>query len=936
MSTFNALNLNNLYSAISNFSGNGSTTASNSPVYISPLVTAATASSTIYYTYLDTPQINLPSGSVTNAYTLYINNAPIISGGGTIANSYSIYINSGLSYFGGQIQSSIATGTAPFIVASTTNVANLNASSINGFTFQSPGPIGSVTPSTGTFTTTASQFINLKGSTSGIINIQPQAIAGTYNFNMPNTAGTNGQVLASGGGGTNPMTWITPTTGTVTSVAMSVPTFLSVSGSPITNSGTLAIGYSGVALPVINGGTGTTTSTGTGSVVLNTSPTLVTPVIGAATGTSLSVTGNVNSGTYTLTGSSSGLVTIQTQANAGTYNFNIPNTAGTSGQVLASSGGGAAAMTWITPTTGTVTSVAMSVPTFLSISGSPITNSGTLAVSYSGVALPVINGGTGTTTSTGTGSVVLSNTPTLVTPVIGAATGTSLSLTGNVNSLTHTLTGSTSGVITIQAQAIAGTYNFNMRITSGTSGQVLTSAGGITAPMTWTTPTTGTVTSVAMSVPSFLSISGSPITNSGTLALSYSGVALPVTSGGTGTTTSTGSGSVVLNNTPTFITPVIGTATGTSLSLTGNINSLTQTLTGSTSGVITIKSQAIAGTYNFNLPTTNGNSGQALISGGGGTNSMSWVTLTTGTVTSVALTVPSFLSVSGSPITSNGTLALGYSGVALPVANGGTGTTTSTGTGNAVLSNTPTLVTPNIGVATGTSLSVTGNVNSGTQTLTGSTSGVVTIQTQAATGTYNLNIPNTSGSTGQYLTSAGGGNAPMTWTTPPVSTYWICSVQYPSGTNGGGMTAEVLTNIIFNNIVSSSVNTAVTLNTITGYITITPGLYYIEANVMGYQIGTLWSIFFNNTSSTTAIAGTTAYSYTRDNGNGNGNNGKGNGNTTTGTTCYSIIKGFITVTTTSTFYIASECSITNTTTGLGVAAGRGTETYTTCTIRTIP
>ena len=50
----------------------------------------------------------------------------------------------------------------------------------------------------------------------------------------------------------------------------------------------------------------------------------------------------------------------------------------------------------------------------------------------------------------------------------------------------------------------------------------------------------------------------------------------------------------------------------------------------------------------------------------------------TGTVTSVAATVPAFLSVTGSPITSSGTLALSYSGTALPVANGGTGLTAVT------------------------------------------------------------------------------------------------------------------------------------------------------------------------------------------------------------------------------------------------------------------
>ncbi len=48
-----------------------------------------------------------------------------------------------------------------------------------------------------------------------------------------------------------------------------------------------------------------------------------------------------------------------------------------------------------------------------------------------------------------------------------------------------------------------------------------------------------------------------------------------------------------------------------------------------------------------------------------------------GTVTSVAATVPSFLSVSGSPITSSGTLAITLSGTALPIANGGTGATSA-------------------------------------------------------------------------------------------------------------------------------------------------------------------------------------------------------------------------------------------------------------------
>lgn len=51
------------------------------------------------------------------------------------------------------VQSTVATGTAPFTVASTTNVANLNASSLNGATFAAPGSIGSTTAGSGAFTT---------------------------------------------------------------------------------------------------------------------------------------------------------------------------------------------------------------------------------------------------------------------------------------------------------------------------------------------------------------------------------------------------------------------------------------------------------------------------------------------------------------------------------------------------------------------------------------------------------------------------------------------------------------------------------------------------------------------------------------------------------------------------------------------------------------
>jgi hypothetical protein len=49
--------------------------------------------------------------------------------------------------------------------------------------------------------------VALSGSTSGVVSIAAQAAAGTYNFNLPTTAGSSGQVLTSAAGGSSPMTW---------------------------------------------------------------------------------------------------------------------------------------------------------------------------------------------------------------------------------------------------------------------------------------------------------------------------------------------------------------------------------------------------------------------------------------------------------------------------------------------------------------------------------------------------------------------------------------------------------------------------------------------------------------------------------------------------------------------------------------------------------
>lgn len=55
--------------------------------------------------------------------------------------------------------------------------------------------------------------------------------------------------------------------------------------------------------------------------------------------------------------------------------------------------------------------------------------------------LPVLRGGTGVTTSTGSGSVVLSTSPVLVTPIIGVATGTSFNNITGLSSTTPQMDG---------------------------------------------------------------------------------------------------------------------------------------------------------------------------------------------------------------------------------------------------------------------------------------------------------------------------------------------------------------------------------------------------------------------------------------------------------------------------------------------------------------
>ena len=72
-----------------------------------------------------------------------------------------------------------------------------------------------------------------------------------------------------------------------------------------------------------------------------------------------------------------------------------------------------------------------------------------------------------------------------------------------------------------------------------------------------------TASTTTFTLPSADGTSGQPLQTNGSGTLSFA--TLPVTGGGTGVTTSTGSGSNVLSTSPTLVTPILGTPTSATL-----------------------------------------------------------------------------------------------------------------------------------------------------------------------------------------------------------------------------------------------------------------------------------------------------------------------------------------------------------------------------------
>ena len=267
------------------------------------------------------------------------------------------------------------------------------------------------------------------------------------------------------------------------------------------NNGLAEGGYAGTAIPVAMGGTAQTT--------LQTA-TSASKIMATDANANLSVN-NLLEG-YTLTVSS----TTAVQMTAASTHFQLIN--------------GTAAQPFWLPDVSTIP-VGTTYIFIIQTSGN------VTLLTFGGAALllnPMFNGckyyatsllTSGTTSASWVWGMESSNSQYI--PILGGGTGAGTKANA-FNALSPMTTG---GDMIYGGASGAGT-----RLANGTAGQVLTSNGTTVAP-TWNTVTgTGTVTSVAATVPTFLSVAGTPITGAGTLAITLSGTALPVANGGTGQT----------------------------------------------------------------------------------------------------------------------------------------------------------------------------------------------------------------------------------------------------------------------------------------------------------------------------------------------------------------------------------------------------------------
>lgn len=513
-----------------------------------------------------------------------------ISQGGTGATTApSALTNLGGTGIGTSVFTAATTAAARSAIAAAASGANSDITSLSGLTT----PLSVAQGGTGS-STAAGARTNLGAAASGSnADITALTASGGVQIGAP-TGGAQGTGTINATGLFINGVGVGTGSGSVTSVGMTVPAFLSVTGSPVTTSGTLAVSLSGTALPVANGGTGQTSYTDGQLLIGNsTGNTLTKSTLTAGSGISIT-----NGG---------GTITISSTAGSGTVT-SVSGSGGTTGLTLT----GGPITTTGTLTLGGTLAVASGGTGAATASGARLNlgaaasgaNSDITSLLGLTTALSVAQGGTGSTTAAGARaslSAAASGANSDITSLSGLTTALSVAQ-GGTGSTTAAgartnLGGTTIGanVFTLANPSAVTFPRFNADNTVS----ALDAATFRTAIGAGTSSTTGTVTSVSgTGTVNGITLTGT-VTSSGSLTLggTLSGVSLttqvsgtlPIANGGTGATTAsaalTALGAYPSSN-PSGYTSNTGTVT--SVSGTGSTNGLSLSGTVTTSGNITL------------------------------------------------------------------------------------------------------------------------------------------------------------------------------------------------------------------------------------------------------------------------------------------------------------------------------------------------------------